>query len=295
MSGEEKEVYLEADKEIPGQHYVCLSFLSPEKVLANKDVFFFGEFLKDYEIQYKIKATEAFVMSEVNKVQEYAAKVQDVLDNLLLKETVEKSELQEALAAVKAQRIEVSKDVAADLETHVRSNMTDFKTTTIQEAYETYLFKNKKKLEDDFFAKNDFRTTVRGLKVRGSYDTYNEAVARAKTLQKLDPSFNVYVAQVGFWLPWDPEPSDVQDQEYADDQLNQLMKKYKDNESQRDQFYEEMKRQKIGDKKARGEGVPISAESNTPSDMFAGEDLAIRRKRELQEARTVAGETISHA
>jgi hypothetical protein len=85
--------------------------------------------------------------------------------------------------------------------------------------------KNRKRLEEEFFAKNSFRTTIRGLKVRGVYDTYPEAVNRAKTLQKLDPSFNVYVGQVGFWVPWDPEPTEVADQEYADDQLNQLMKK----------------------------------------------------------------------
>ncbi len=72
---EKKEVFLEADKEIPGQHYVCMSFLSPEKVLANKDQYFFTEFLKDYEIQHKIKATEGFVMSEVNKIQEHFAKI----------------------------------------------------------------------------------------------------------------------------------------------------------------------------------------------------------------------------
>ena len=52
---EQKEVFLEADKEIPGQHYVALSFISPQKVLKNKDLFFFNEFLKDYEMQYKIK------------------------------------------------------------------------------------------------------------------------------------------------------------------------------------------------------------------------------------------------
>ena len=66
---EKREVYLEADKDIPGQHFVCLSFLSPEKVLANKDIFLFSEFLKDYEIQYKIKATETFMMNQVNKLQ----------------------------------------------------------------------------------------------------------------------------------------------------------------------------------------------------------------------------------
>ena len=43
MTDEKKEVYLEADKEIPGQHYVCLSFLSPNDVLKNKDIYFFSE------------------------------------------------------------------------------------------------------------------------------------------------------------------------------------------------------------------------------------------------------------
>lgn len=286
---DKKEVYLEADKEIPGQHYACLSFLSPEKVLANKDVYFFSEFLKDYEIQYKIKSTESFVMKQVNQLQESAAQVQDILENMLLKPLDEmtaeeaKKQYEESVKAVKDARAKITKDVATDMEQYIRKEMSDFKQTTIQEAYETFLFKNRKRLEDDFFAKNDFRTTIRGLKVRGVYDTYNEALGRAKTLQKLDPAFNVYVGQVGFWLPWDPEPSDVADQEYADDQLNQLMKKYKENEQQRDEFYEEMKRKRIGDKstkEAGAGGVPIGAKQDTPTDMFAGEDLAIARKRE---------------
>ncbi len=288
---EKKEVFLEADKEIPGQHYVCMSFLSPEKVLANKDQYFFTEFLKDYEIQHKIKATEGFVMSEVNKIQEHFAKIQDVLDNLRGKETVTKDELEAAFVGVKDARVQLSKDVAADLEAHVRANMSDFKATTIQDAYETFVFKNKKKLEETFFSMNEFRTTVRGLKIRGVYDTYAEAAARAKTIQKIDPSFNVYVGQVGFWLPWDPNPMDVADQEYADDQLNQLMKKYKENETQRDEFYEEMKRKRIGEKptkEAGAAGVPIGAAQDTPTGMFEGEDLAIRRKRELEEARKIA-------
>jgi hypothetical protein len=297
---DKKEVYLEADKEIPGQHYVCLSFLSPEKVLANKDVYFFSEFLKDYEIQYKIKSTESFVMKQVNQLQESAAKVQDMLENMLLKPMTDLSvedarkEYEESVKTIKEARATITRNVATDMEQYIRSEMSEFKQTSIQEAYDTFLFKNRKRMEDDFFAKNDFRTTIRGLKVRGVYDTYAEALGRAKTLQKLDPSFNVYVGQIGFWLPWDPEPSEVADQEYADDQLNQLMKKYKENEQQRDEFYEEMKRKRIGEKKTKeagAAGVPIGAAQNTPSDMFAGEDLAIARKREQAEAQ----DKISHA
>lgn len=279
---EKKEVYLEADKEIPGQHYCCLSFISPQKILKNKDVYFFSEFLKDYEIQYKIKATESFIMAEANKVQEAGSRVQDILDNLILKSPELAADLSGSLAAVKDIRAGLTRGAAADLEAHVKANMSDFKQTAIEEAYETFLYKHKKRLEDDFFAKNEFRTTVQGLKVRGVYDTYNEAAARAKTLQKLDPSFNVYVGQVGFWLPWDPEPHDVADQEYADEQLNTLMKKYKENESQRDEFFAKTKSDKLQGAKLGGAqfGGAGGESAAPPADMFAGEDLAIARKRE---------------
>jgi hypothetical protein len=279
-----REVYLEADKDIPGQHFVCLTFLSPEKVLANKDIFLFSEFLKDYEIQYKIKATETFMMSQVAKLQAALGTATDTLEQVGRDHKdgtgITLEDLSGAFLALKEIRKGLTVDVPKDLEAHVKAEMTDFKTTTIQEAYDTYLYKNKKKLEDAFFAKNSFRTTIRGLKVRGVYDTYAEGMARAKTLQKLDPDFNVYVGQVGFWLPWDPEPSEVPDQEYADDQLNQLMKKYKENESQRDEFYESMKRDRIGAAKPRTAPPTFGPAGETPSGIFGEEDPFLKRKRE---------------
>lgn len=279
---ENKEVYLEADKEIPGQHYCCLSFVSPNKVLKNKDIYYFSQFMKDYEVQYKIRATESFLMAEANKVQEAAATAQTVLENLKLKpETISVEDLSGAIASIVEMRKTLTRDMAADLEAHVKANVAEFKESKLLDAYETFVFKNKKKLEDDFFAQNSFRTTVQGLKVRGVYDTYNEAVARAKTLQKLDPSFNVYVGQVGFWLPWDPEPHDVADQEYADDQLNMLMKKYKENESQRDEYYAEVKKDRLAGAKVRGGAAGGAGEAaEAAGSMFDGEDLAIARKKE---------------
>jgi hypothetical protein len=283
---EKKEVYLEADKEIPGQHYCCLSFISPQKVLKNKDAHFFSEFLKDYEVQYKIKATESFIMAEANKVQDAGSRVQDILENLILKTPALAADLSGSLETVKSIRAGLTRGMASDLEAHVKSNMSDFKTSVIEEAYDTFMYKNKKRMEEEFFAKNEFRTTVQGLKVRGVYDTYAEAAGRAKTLQKLDSSFNVYVGQVGFWLPWDPEPHDVADQEYADDQLNTLMKKYKENESQRDEFFAKTKSDKLGGSRIGGAqfGGAGGESSAPPADMFAGEDLAIARKREAAAA-----------
>ena len=310
MAEDRKEVYLEADKEVPGQHYACVSFVSPNKVLADKRHYFFTEFLKDYGVQYKIKATETFVMSEVNKVQNSLSAVQDVLDNLVLKGAdLRVEDLSGALSSVKAARAGMTADIATDLETHVKANMSEYRTDVITEAYDTFLFKNKKKLEDAFFEKNEFRTTVQGLKIRGVFDTYGEAMARAKTLQKLDPSHNIYIAQVGHWVPWDPEPHEIGDMEYADDQLNTLMKKYKENEEKRDEFFAEQKAGKIMGAKAAaaaavprgvtaGSGAPGAGTETTeaaPTDMFGGgEDLFTRRKREAA-ASGGASNTISHA
>jgi DNA repair exonuclease SbcCD ATPase subunit len=74
--------------------------------------------------------------------------------------------------------------------------------------------------------------SLRGLKVRGVYSTKEEADKRAKELQDIDPDFDVFVGEVGKWLPWDPDPNDdkvVQDQVYYETQLNDLMKGYKEN------------------------------------------------------------------
>jgi hypothetical protein len=285
-----REEYLENDKEIPGQKYVALSFISPENVLANKDVYFFNAFVSDFEVQYKIKATETFVMKEVRRVTDALSKAEDLLQALAGKvtdKTVEYSDLSGAIAEFKTARLNLSRDSANDLENHVKENMKDFKVTSIQEEYETFLFKNRKRLEGEFFSQNGFRTTVRGLKVRGSYDTYEEAQHRVKTLQKLDPSFNIFIGQVGFWLPWDPVPSEVQNQEYAEDQLNSLMKNYKENEVKKDEFFETQKRERLAGAKVRS-GNPTVGPSDkpveVPQNMFSEPDLAIARKKNESES-----------
>lgn len=71
--------------------------------------------------------------------------------------------------------------------------------------------------------------SVRGLKIRGVYGTRPEADKKAEELQKIDPDFHVFVGELGKWLPWDPDPSDINDQIYQEKELNDLMKGYKDN------------------------------------------------------------------
>jgi hypothetical protein len=119
MADDKKEVFLEADKEVPGQKYVCLSFISPNKVLADKNQYFFTEFMKDYEIQYRVKATESFIMARAAKVQDQLAKAQDLLDNLLIKSTSASVEdLSGVVATIKEMR------VAATAESRIRAEAT---------------------------------------------------------------------------------------------------------------------------------------------------------------------------
>lgn len=292
----EREEYLEADKEVPGQKYVCLSFLSPENVLANKDLYFFNAFLKDFEVQYKIKAYEQFLMDEVRRVTDALSKSEDLLTNLIPKiadKTLEVSDISGATEMFKKTRATLSTNAAEGLEKFVKANMNEFKDTTIQENYESFLFKNRKKLDDEFFAKNNFRTTIRGLKIRGSYDTHEEASYRAKSLQKLDPSFNVYVGQVGFWLPWDPAPADITKQEYAEDQLNTLMKCYKENENKKDEFFEEQKRSRQQGASIRSNNPTVGPkdapmEVTPPTGMFEGDaDMFLARKKAAASGNTL--------
>lgn len=84
---------------------------------------------------------------------------------------------------------------------------------------------------------------IRGLKVRGVYETYEEATERAKSLRDTDKHFHVFVGEVGKWLPWDPEPDSkqVKDAEYAENELNNLMKAYRKNQQAAQQFEETRK------------------------------------------------------
>ncbi len=83
--------------------------------------------------------------------------------------------------------------------------------------------------------------TVRGIKIRGVYATEQEARIRASELQKKDQLHNIYVAPVGKWLPWDDDPSKAQEEEYAEGELNRIMKGLKENQVKSKMLHEQRK------------------------------------------------------
>lgn len=273
MSGSKqiKEDFLEEDAEISSQKYVLLSFLSPENVLAKKELFFFERFLKDYEIQWKTKNLEAFLAQQVNRLN---ATLNEKITAL---ETTDASA--EVIDAAKACRIKID-DVLAGFAEYVSKSTKEIKQTKLQDDYSEFMFRAQEKLEDEFLQMNEFRTSVRGLKVRGVYSTTKEAEMRAKKLQREDTIHNIFVGEVGKWLPWDPSPNAIKEQEYAEDQLNELMKKYRENEEQKEKFYKDNKLQKPS-KQIFGSTEESQTEvTNSFEGMFgAAGDLALERKK----------------
>jgi hypothetical protein len=252
----QKEDFLEEDPEIRSQKFVLLSFLSPENVLENKDQFFFGEFLKQYEIDYKMRNLETYIVSLVRGINEKLTKEADRLD-------AESVDLSGVSAICRKSRINMT-GILETYQAYVKENDASIKKTTIKEAYDDFLYKNQNALEDAFFSKNNFQTTIRGLKVRGVTGTHGEAVALSKKLQRNDPIHNIFLGEVGKWLPWDPKPHQVQEQEYAEDQLNTLMKGYKTNEEAKDKFVSEQR--KDGVSGAKKSAMPMSDATSLSND-----------------------------
>ncbi len=295
MSGKAREDFLDEDNEIPGQRFVLLSFLSPEKILARKDLYFFEQFLKNYEITWKTKNLEKFLAKQV---VDFNAKVDAEANRLEAAEQSQASEL------IRASRIPVDTVLGA-YQDFIKENAKEITQVTIKEQFDDFMYASEKKLEESFHKQNSFQTSTRGLKVRGSYSTAEEASARAKKLQRNDDVHNIFVAEVGKWLAWDPSPNNIAEQEYQNDQLNELMHSYKENEQQREEFFKQnpdarkaatggpkriigaVEASEASDAVPSGTAVPSGAVGQLDS-MINSPDLALQRKIDAAAAATAA-------
>ena len=95
------------------------------------------------------------------------------------------------------------------------------------------------------FSDVDEKNSMYTFKVRGSYETVEEAQKRIQFLNSLDPNVNIYLAEVGKWCPFDDDPEKAKDSVYKDEELNRLMKGYKDNQEKGKQFFEQRKAEMV--------------------------------------------------
>jgi len=205
--------YLDEDKQIRGQNYVLLSFLSPEDVIVNKESYYFSKFL-----------------------EKFGKDMNTLFDGIQAK-------------------FPDSKDMIESIKNN-HNYILDAQEMDSQ--YKFFKSVNSSDIEADYHRDNNFQTTMRGIKVRGVFDTIEEAKNRSEFLKKVDDKFDIFIGQVGCWCPWSPHPSDLENQEYGETQLNTLMKKYKENMDSKDEVFEKRKQEAINSSSNKSDVEDIS-------------------------------------
>ena len=214
---------LEEDKPIAGQKFVCVSFVSPENILNQKTLFLFEEFLKKWEFN---KSMEKFIQF-LNFVS-YKYKVS-------------------------------FEDISNDYKDFVKEEKEALSKTGMEDDYKTFLDNHEADLEKEFNRQHNFQTSTRGLKIRGSYGTLEEAELRCKLLREVDPHHDIMVGPVGMWMPWEPEAYKTGRVEYMEEELNQLMHEKSKNETNAKSAFEQ--RIKETKKKAIEENIKNAEKS----------------------------------
>lgn len=212
---------LDVDKAIAGQTFGCFSFITPEKILKQKEMFLFEEFLKRWEFSKSMEKFHQFLNFVSYK---YKLSFEDVMQ---------------------------------DYEGFVKEERDAIVSSSIEDDFKTFLDKEEDELEKQFNIKHNFQTTVRGFKSRGHFASQEEAEMRAKLLREVDPSFDIFVGPVGTWLPWDPEAYKTGKVEYMEEELNQLAQEKQKNESSAKNAFEtrvkETKQKAIDENKKNAE------------------------------------------
>jgi len=187
---------LDEDKPIAGQKFTCVSFISPEQILKQRNVYNFEQFLKQWELTKS--------MEKYNQFLSFLAFKYSLSFEALAKD------LQEFCAEEQPKL---------------------FETVSVTDGFKNFLDLNESRLDAEFNKEHKFQTSVRGLKVRGSFPTQEEAELRCKMLREVDPNHDVFVGPVGLWMPFHPEAYKTGRVEYLEEELNQLMQEKQNNET----------------------------------------------------------------
>ena len=214
---------LDEDRPIAEQKFACLSFVSPEYIIKNKNLFMFESFLEEYNFNKSMEKFTKFINFVSYK---YNIKSDDLHEQFKKFVDSERDTLQ----------------------------------TTVEDDYKNFIDSNEKRLEEAYSKKNEFQTSVRGIKVRGVFPNQEEAELRCKMLRSLDPNHDVYVGPVGIWMPFHPEAYKTGNVQYLEKELNELMhEKKKNDDFSKNEFDKRVKEAKV---KAIQENIEKAKESN---------------------------------
>ena len=230
---------LDEDKAIAGQKFVCLSFVSPEDILKQKEMYLFQNFIKNWDFS---KSMEKFTQ---------------FLNFLSYKYSID------------------FEKVTKDFQEFTKDEKENLIQTSIEDDFKNFMDDNEERLEKEFDTEHKFQTSIRGIKVRGCFPTQQEAELRCKMLRQNDPNHDVYVGPVGIWVPFHPEAYKTGRVEYMEETLNELMSEKKKNEEKaKDEFDNRVKEAKVkamedNKKKAEETGAKLTQTINAEGDLVS--------------------------
>ncbi len=203
------------DPPIAGQKFACLSFISPENIIKKRELFFFEEFLKQWDFK---KSMDKFY--EFNQFLSYKHSL-DI------------------------------ETIMGDYNDFIAEETVKMRSQGVEDDYKNFIDKNEESITLKFNKENNFQTSVRGLKIRGVFPTQEEAEMKCKKLRDTDTNHDILVGPVGTWLPWDPDAYKTGRIEFMEDELNQLHNEKLKNEAKAKEEFErrvkETKRKAIED------------------------------------------------
>jgi len=187
--GSENPKYVDLLNEYPvisSQTYGCYSFVSPEKIIKQKDIFLFEKFVKQWNFTKSVSQFSDFLQFISFK---YNLKVENLIDDF--KQFVQEEE-----------NVLKSNDVVGD--------------------YATFIDKNEDKLNEVFQKEHGFQTSVRGFVNIGNFPTSEEAEMYAKKMRESVPHHDILVGRNFVWTPLDPDAYKTGRIEFMEEELNQL-------------------------------------------------------------------------
>jgi len=255
LDGKENPKYvdlLDEDRQIAGQKYCCVSFVSPENILKQREMYFMEEFLSSWDFS---KSLEKFTQFLNFVSYKYSLNFTNLYD---------------------------------DMQEFVKEEKANLIKNTLNDEYKTFMDNNEERLDKEFNDASNFQTSIRGLKVRGCFPTQQEAELRCKLLRELDPNHDVYVGPVGMWMPFHPEAYKTGRVEYMEDELNQLMHEKKKNEEKAKEDFEkrvkDTKHKAIEDnkRKAMESGNKLTQTLNEEGNLISVRDMNTQEESLLQ-------------
>jgi hypothetical protein len=230
--------YLTADPALPGQDWCVMAFISPEDRIKQRSLYEMDKFLVEMMNEY-------IVSSAVHMARSINAELQKKFEAHIvkLKKSVTEGHqlIAQEMTEIRRKMQIVEEDFAKEC-----GHKHCMEQEDLLAKYEDFRIRRVEELEREFNKKFGNQTSVRGFKFCGAFPYEEAAVERANFLaENVERGVDHFVGKSFEWLPFDPNPDAIKDIRYLNKELNELMKRKKENEEMKDKFFEERKRELV--------------------------------------------------